>query len=478
MSATTRPNILMIVTDQERFDILGCNGSQICETPRLDELAAGGVRFDHAFTPTALCSPARGSLMTGLFPHTHGVLNNTHDGPAIATELDPALPTWARLLNEHGYRLGYVGKWHLGREMGPGRHHFHDDLAAAYDVAIAESDRPLVQVREAVVGNARMQIGGIDPRPIDEADTHLETNRALGLLERYAGSDEPFLLRVDYEGPHHPYMPPEPFASMYEPRSIPPWKNFVDDDPNKPEAHHRLIRQRGVHGMTWDDWQPIVSLYFGFMSFIDAEIGRLLDALVTHGLDENTIVIHTTDHGDMTGSHGGHFNKGPIMYDELYRVPLIIRDPVNGGRDELCSAMVSTVDVMPTIVDLVGIEPPTGTHGMTLRPLIDAAATPQDSRVSVFGEYHGEEWGLYSQRMVRTANAKFVYSPHGTDEIYDLEQDPHELRNLVADPSAARLARELEAEMLAWMQRTQDPLEGWASRVFSQGVQSWSAQHA
>ena len=351
---TEQPNIIMIVTDQERFDALGCNGGKICKTPNLDALALDGVRFEHAYTPTALCSPARGSLITGLFPHAHGVLNNTHDDPALAHELDRVHPTSARLLNAAGYRLGYVGKWHLGREQGPAEHGFHDDRSVKYDVALAETDRPLNNPHRVHVGRESMVIAGTDPLTPAETDTALQTNAAIELLGTYASLDRPFMLRVDYEGPHHPYMPPEPFASMYDPATIAPWVNFVDEDPYKPAAHHRLFRQRGVVGMTWEQWQPIISLYYGFVSFIDSEIGRILDTIDGLNLAGETVVIHTTDHGDMAGSHGGHFNKGPIMYEELYHVPLIVRDPRQSTGSGTCSALVSTLDLMPTIIDLAG----------------------------------------------------------------------------------------------------------------------------
>lgn len=459
------PNILMIVTDQERYDILGCNGSAICETPNLDQLASSGVRFDHAFTPTALCSPARGSLLTGLYPHSHGVLNNMHDEPAITTELDVNHATSAKSLRSAGYRLGYVGKWHLGRVLGPDRHHFHDDFSAAYDIALAESDRPLKDVHEAMVGRAPMQIAGVDPRPIVDTDTYSVTESGIKLLHTYSDLDKPFMLRVDYEGPHHPYMPPEPFASRYNPADIPAWENFLDNDPGKPAAHARLLRQRGVQGMTWDQWQPIIALYYGFMTFIDAEIGRLLNALEDGGLADNTVVIHTTDHGDMTGSHGGQFNKGPIMYDELYRVPLIIRDPRLSSAGHTCPAMVSTVDLMPTIVELAGVDVPDGVEGSSLVPFLGDTDLDDPARTSVFGEYHGGEWGLYSQRMVRTRTAKLVYSPHGTDELYDLVADPHELTNLIDIEASQPLLTELETLLVEWMRRTKDPLYGWAARI-------------
>lgn len=458
------PNILMIVTDQERFDALGCNGSTVCETPNIDELALRGVRFDSAFTPTALCSPARGSLFTGLFPHSHGVLNNTHDSPAIAHELDHSHATTAKSLKAAGYRLGYVGKWHLGRELGPGEHGFDDDRAIRYDVALAEVDRPLINPHRVHIGHDSMVIAGVDPASAPESDTAQNTDAAIDLLQTYATLDEPFMLRVDYEGPHHPYMPPEPFASRYDPSTIEPWPNFIDDDPNKPAAHHRLFGQRGSVGMTWEQWQPIIALYYGFVTFIDSEIGRLLQTVTELGLTGDTIVIHTTDHGDMTGSHGGHFNKGPIMYEELYHVPLIIADPRSKSGGTTCSDLVSTLDLMPTLVEMAGAEIP-HTHGNSLAGFLTEPGANDPSRDAVFAEYHGEEWGLYSQRMIRTKTAKYVYSPHGTDELYDLTADPHELENLIGRADASELLFALQTRLVQWMSDTDDPLYGWARRI-------------
>ena len=462
MAAT--PNILMIVTDQERFDALGCNGSPICETPNLDALALQGVRFDNAYTPTALCSPARGSLFTGLYPHSHGVLNNTHDSPAIAHELDEIHATSARSLKNAGYRLGYVGKWHLGRERGPGQHGFDDDRAIRYDVALAEVDRPLINPHRVHVGHTSMVIAGIDPASAPQSDTALNTDSAIDLLQTYAGLDEPFMLRVDYEGPHHPYMPPQPYASLYDPASIAPWDNFIDDDPNKPAAHHRLFGQRGSVGMTWEQWQPIIALYYGFVTFIDSEIGRLLHAITELDLADDTVIIHTTDHGDMTGSHGGHFNKGPIMYEELYHVPLIIANPRLSSGGMTCSNLVSTLDLMPTVIDLAGAAIP-DCHGSSLTHLLAEPETEDQSRDAVFAEYHGEEWGLYSQRMIRTKTEKYVYSPHGTDEFYDLADDPHELENLIDRADARARLFDLQSRLVQWMLETDDPLYGWARRV-------------
>jgi arylsulfatase A-like enzyme len=457
----------MIVSDQERADVLGCYGGP-CRTPAIDRLAADGVRFETCLAPTAICSPTRASFLTGLYPHGHGILNNVHEPDALRVELAPGTVTYPELLREAGYRLGYVGKWHAGRG-GPQALGFHDVLmapdvvAGANDEAIVEAEPELSEPIYARYPHGRLLIAGIDPRPPEATETRRDSDAAIGLLRQYADLDQPFCIRLDFEGPHHPYMPPEEFAALYEPSAIPPWPNFADDATTKPAAQARLIEQRGVVGWTWADWQPVVARYIGFVSFIDAEIGRVLDTVDALGLRETTVVIHTADHGDMTGSHGGQFNKGPLMYDEICRVPLIIRDPRSAGRG-VCRGLVGSPAVMPTILELAGVPVPPGLHVSSLVPSIDdPAAAPEGD--AAYAEYHGDEWGLYSMRMIRTRTAKYVYSPHGTDELYDLEADPYELVNRVDDPAQSELRARLQGRLRDWMIETDDPLALWARRV-------------
>jgi arylsulfatase A-like enzyme len=461
-----RPDLLMIVSDQERADVLGCYGGP-CRTPRLDGLAAEGVRFETCLAPTAICSPTRASFLTGLYPHGHGILNNVHEPDALRVDLAPGTATYPELLRDAGYRLGYVGKWHAGRG-GPEARGFHDVVmaqdvvAGANDEAIVETEPALSEPVYARYPHGRLLVAGIDPRPPELTETRRDSDAAIDLLRQYADLDQPFCIRLDFEGPHHPYMPPEPYAALYEPGAIPPWPNFEDDAAAKPAAQVRLIEQRGVAGWTWVDWQPVVARYFGFVSFIDAEIGRVLDALDTLGLRETTVVIHTADHGDMTGSHGGQFNKGPLMYDEVCRVPLIVRDPRSAGRG-VHRGLVGSLALMPTILELAGVPVPPGLHVSSLVPsVVDPTVAGHDA---AFAEYHGDEWGLYSMRMIRTDKAKYVYSPHGADELYDLVADPHELVNRVDDPAYSGLRAELRGRLRDWMIETDDPLALWARRV-------------
>jgi arylsulfatase A-like enzyme len=352
----------MVVADQLRSDVLGAYGSPICRTPELDRLAAGAVRFETCITPTALCSPARASLLTGRFPHGHGILNNTHEPDALRTELPADVPTYPALLRAAGYRLGHVGKWHAGGS-GPASVGYHDVvvhadvLAGIGQATIDASDRMLVEPVYLRYPHGRLLAAGIDPRPVEQTATHRDIDTAISFLERYASLGAPFFLRVDLEGPHHPYAPPAPYAALYPASAIPPWPNFAEDVAGKPAAQLRALEHRGVTGWSWEDWQPLVARYFAFVTFIDAEIGRLLAAVDRLGLADELVVIHTADHGDMTGSHGGQFNKGPMMYDEIYRIPLLVRAPATGPPG-VCRTPVGSLALMPTILELAGVAPP------------------------------------------------------------------------------------------------------------------------
>jgi arylsulfatase A-like enzyme len=309
-----------------------------------------------------------------------------------------------------------------------------------------------------------MIIAGTDPHPVDATETHRLVDAAIALLHRYAEGNQPFFLRMDFPGPHHPFMPPEPWATRYPPESIPPFPNFIETLADKPYAHRRLLTQRGVAGWGWERWRQVNAKLFGFMSYIDWEIGRLLEAVDRLGLREQLFVAHFADHGGMSGHHGGQFNKGPVMYDDVYHIPLIVRYPPLVRAGAVCPALVRHMDLMPTVLELAQVPVPDGLHARSLVPVLKG----ETDRFldAVFAEYHGEEWGLYSQRMLRTPTHKLVYNPHDRDELYDLVRDPHEMVNRAEDPAYAAVRERLERQLLDWMQATDDPLYLWTRRLY------------
>jgi arylsulfatase A-like enzyme len=473
--ADSRPNILLLLTDQERADLVDPDGLPV-ETPNVDRLRDAGTWFDRAYTPTSICTSARASLLTGLYPHAHGLINNSHEADAVRTELPEDLPTFGESLADAGYENGYVGKWHVGRrgpdpfgfEYAGGSDHFHDDLDDRYDryrdslgVGAERIEEPVY----AAVGDEEMLVSGTTSLPPEATRTYFLAELTVEAIERRAASDDdaPFFHRTDFYGPHHPYVVPEPYASMYDPDDVDPWPSYAETFDGKPRAHDEYRRYRGVDGFDWETWAEVVAKYFGFATFIDDQIGRILDALEESGLDEETVVVHTSDHGDFAGSHR-QFNKGPLMYEQTYRIPLVVRHPTEETVSET-DAFVHLHDLMPTFLDWADVAVPDGLHARSLVSVL-SEGTPDGWRDSAYAQYHGDEFGLYSQRMVRTDRYKFVYNGPDTNELYDLEDDPHELHNLADHPHYEGARREMRDRLVRWMDDVDDPLGRWAPKTF------------
>ena len=475
MADEDRPNVLLLLTDQERYDVGAPDGPDV-ETGAMDRLAREGMRFERAYTPISICSSARASLLTGCYPHVHGMLNNCHEPDAIRANLPRDLPTFGELLAEEGYANSYAGKWHVGRDQTPddfgfdylgggdGKHDSTDDEFRAHQREHGV-DPDGIELAETVYteGPDPLLVAGTTSVPPEATRPYYLAERTIERLERNASSDDPFFHRTDFVGPHHPYVVPEPYASMYDPDEIEPWPSFDETFAGKPGAHEQYLRYRGVEGFDWETWSRAVAKYFGFVTFIDEQMGRILDALDETGLADDTAVFHTADHGDFTGSHR-QFNKGPMMYEETYHVPLFARWPGVVDPGSRSGSFVRLLDLMPTFLELGGVEPPAGIDGRSLLPLL-RGRTPDDWPDAVVSQYHGDEFGLYSQRMLRTDRYKYVYNAPDVDELYDLRADPHELNNLSAHPEHRELRRELAGELATRMEATDDPLALWVSRI-------------
>jgi len=453
------PNVLLLLTDQERYDVSAPGGPDV-DTPNMDRLRRDGMRFDRAYTPISICTSARGSLLSGLYPHNHGMMNNCHGADALRENFPEDVPTFGELLNKYGYKNSYAGKWHVGRDQAPADFGFEylgggDGMHADRDAEFREYRRSLgvppdedaVELEDPVyVDNPDPElIAAKTPVPKEATRTHYLAEKTIERLEDCGHLDAPFFHRTDFVGPHHPYTVPEPYTSMYDPDDIEPWGSFDDAYADKPQVHENYLDYRGVADMEWDDWAEAVAKYFGFVTFIDDQIGRIVDALDDLDLDD-TAVFHAADHGDFTGSHR-QFNKGPMMYEETYHVPLLVRWPgvVEPGSE--CGEFVRLLDLMPTFLEMAGVTPPENIDGRSILPLLRGERLA-DWPDSLFAEYHGDEFGLYSQRMVRTDRYKFVYNAPDVNELYDLANDPDELDNLVDDPDYRDVRADLEATLL------------------------------
>lgn len=452
--ASERPNILLIFSDQFRSDCLGVHGHPLACTPHLDALAAAGMTFRQAYTPAPVCVPARTSLLHGCWPCRHGCLMN--DGLGITHPDTHALPSYSRQLASGGYWLGHIGKWQVSAGNPPAAFGFHEsNPAGGYGAWRAASGLPARPHRNGWFG---------------ETDTHIqpeqsrlgwEAGQVIQMLERASRHGQPFMVRWDTSEPHLPNVLPEPYASLVNPSQVPPWPGFPDSLAGKPFIQAQQRRTWRLDGWSWQDWAPIVARYLGEVSLLDAQVGRLLEALDRLGLAENTLVVFSADHGDLCGSHG-LIDKHYVMYDDVTRVPLLMRWPrglTRPGRQN-DAMVIQALDLARTFCEVAGVAVPETFQGRSLLPAL--ADQPEASRQDVFSMYHGNQFGFYTQRMVRGPRWKYVWNATAEDELYDLEADPGELQNRAAEPSCREVQQALRRRLVDWMHEVGDPqLNPW-----------------
>jgi arylsulfatase A-like enzyme len=447
------PNILLIFADQHRYDCTGANGHPFIQTPNLDRLAAEGLNYAHAFTPCPICVPTRASLLTGQWPAGRGgeghqaILNEGSEAPRpFRTEL----PTFSQALNAAGYFMGMAGKWQVNPELGPQAFGFHTYLDgggySAWRAAQGLPPRP----------HTNHWFGECDPCITPEhSRLAWGADCAIDLMRQGAASGKPFFVRWDPTEPHLPNVVPEPYCSLYPPAQIAPWPGFDDPLEGKPYIQKKMRQNWGIEGWSWQRWAPVVARYLGEITLLDAQVGRLLAELDRLGLAENTLVIYTCDHGDLGGSHG-MIDKHMVMYDDVLRVPLLLRWPARlpaGERRE--EFVIHALDLASTLLAAAGVSAPPTFRGQNLLDLVEGSAPP---RADAFAMYHGSQFGLYSQRSIRDRRWKYVWNPTAEDELYDLQTDPGEITNHAADPEYAPELRRLRGRVLDWMEEIRDPL--------------------
>lgn len=462
----TRPNVLLIMADQLRYDCLGYAGMAPVATPHIDRLASEGMWFESAFCHFPVCGPARQSLVCGRRPDSFGALWNASMGLKVSS-LEPTEYSWARTLQEEGYRNGYIGKWDVHPDYSP--------LAYGYDEYIDSRALHSMVLREQYpeVAYTNGYFGEPDPLALEHSSTHFTAAQAGELLGRLAASDGPWHLRVNFDEPHLPCRPAQPFAGMYRPEHTVPWGSFGETFEGKPYIQKQQLRNWGVESYGWADWAPIVARYYAVISQLDDAVGLLLNRLDDLGLREDTWVVFTTDHGDMSGGHR-MMDKHYVMYEDVVRVPLVMRWPGVIPAGCRTGEMIShLLDLPPTILDLCELAAPEGAcfHGRSFMNLLTGQTPPDEPRQEVVASYNGQQFGLYTQRMIRTKEWKYVWNLTDVDELYDLCRDPHELHNRIADPAESSVLRGLRARLYEVLRQDGDPMvrSGWLKRQLLEG---------
>lgn len=412
------PNILFVLCDQLGARWLPLHGHPIVTTPHLDRFASESAVFERAVTTSPICTPYRGCLLSGRYPSQTGLLENGQAYPA-------SLMSIADHLNEQDYSSHYVGKWHLSgspqqnRWAPPG-------MRAGFQNFIGWESHHVDHY-----GGLIWKDDPDNPIEMQGHETDALTDIALAQLSTAAKTGEPFFMILSYQAPHPPCSPPECFRAPYQ----------------RPD----LLREPNADASAWfkvDAWnadydiETFRQLYFGEISHLDAAFGRLITALDQTGSRENTLVVFTSDHGEMAGARGS-FGKG-LMYEEALHVPLIIRAPGQAaGRRTGFTA--STVDLLPTLLDYAGCAPVVNAEGVSLRPYIEGKSCAND-RVAI-SEYHNfcatsRDWKLMTRgRSLENA------------ELYNLAEDPYEMTNLLDEPSCADMQLRLSRELEQWHQR-------------------------
>lgn len=482
-----KPNVLLILTDQQRLSTLSCYGETPCKTPNLDKLAGKSVVFQNAYTATPLCSPARASLITGWYPHQHGITANVGDIGCSLPQIVDSPELLPRQLQRAGYVCGYTGKWHLchhtedlyyttqkltlpsdvgftGQDLpghGNGGHKFKE-----YKDYLADNGYKPHEVTEDLVEEIKSLkitwtgLYGTLREPDEEATmAFFLANHTISLIDQFTAEDrgEPFFIWHNFWGPHEPYYVPQKYLEMYKDVEIPPWPNYQWPSQTTPGPHQFYISP-SVNVLDWSDWAEAVKHYYAYVTLIDSAIGKIINHLEKRGVLENTVIIFMADHGETLGSHGGLMDKGIFHFEEIQRIPMMIFDPRTSGSPRVEEKLVSLIDIYPTILDLAGVDDgPAGREGRSLAALISDEDIPwRDSLVVTSEGICNVSLGL---RTIRYKNWKYCFTVSMDEMLFDLAEDPHELHNLAGEPQNRETLSMMRKKLYEFMERTNDRLK-------------------
>ncbi|MCF8363171.1 MAG: sulfatase-like hydrolase/transferase [Prolixibacteraceae bacterium] len=504
-----KKNLLFILTDQQSYDALSIAGNSVLKTPNIDRLAEEGAFFENAYTPQAVCGPARSSMLTGHTPENTGITNNTVYFRCDSNAM--SMPTFDEILTEHGYRCEYYGKWHSSSYRAPrvyqnpvqyapnGKWVFGPGGQAHMYRGYLEENavKPELQDGEFIENMSRFPY---EADPIDryfgmtmeeleasgskvyQPDQHgklqidkehtltaFQARQAIEAIDRL--QDEPFSITLSLHYPHSPITPAEPYYSMYPPEDMVPPVSIADRMQNSPYKNTNG-RKRLTEYANTEKIKYMISNYYGLIAEIDDWVGKILDKLEEHNLTENTMIIFASDHGEMLGAHG--MREKNVFYEESSHIPLLMRLPGEIEAGTVVDEYVSLVDLFPTILDYLKI-PEHPSDGVSLRGLIEGTDTEH-------GEYVVTEWdfrGPVSPNYMIIKDGWKLMVPYTKEAnvlnaLYDLNTDPYEFYNLIGNnPDAAdhkAKAEELRGYLLEWLDKTNSKhYDGVAARVLVDG---------
>lgn len=489
---TNRPNIVVIMTDQQRADFSAAEGYPLDPMPFVDQLGTEGQRFRHAYTPMPTCGPARTSLMTGRFPKATRVRENSGLGNVMALSDIP------RTLREQGYSINIAGKNHsylkkddfdwasMYMHTGGGREDRRTPEDETFDQWLKDLDHSVHPEPT--------------PFPLENQPPYRVVSDAMACLEE-RNTDQPFFLWLSFAEPHNPYQCPEPYFSMFPEEDIPDriaGPESIATKGDKWQWMRTLIEEKRPG---YDDtWRRFRATYLGMIRLIDDQIRRFVEHLESTGDAENTVFIFMSDHGDYVGEYGLQ-RKGVELPESLVRVPLVFTGPgirQHGMRDEF----VSLVDVFPTLCEMLGVPIPDGAQGRSLWPMLSGGDFPEAEFRSIYSElgvgalhytvderpelhfpYEGHSFDCLNSvtqsgnlKLVRMGDWALMLDSQGNGQMYNLANDPAEVNNLFGDSGHREKQLELTTELLKWTIRTEDDLPG-GRYVRKRPEHNWFAPH-
>jgi len=473
-----KKNIVLIIADQMRADALGHMNKRCLRTPHIDNIAARGCSFTNAVTPAPICGPARCSIFTGLYPHqAKGVLLEDKLGVRTAEERplgvlmdmmtnDSSIkepPLLTRRLREVGYHTAYAGKWHLGNDCildwfdEAFGYDNNDYLKYLAKNNLPDEGWPLKDsdVKTSRTPHMSVPKPKVNPLKPEECNDAWIADIAIDYITGRP-PQQPLFLVCGFNGPHPPFKIPEPYFSMYDPEEYPEPMNFrpTEGEPvGKNDSFYRILWRD--QGEQWENWKKTAAVYDGFCTQIDHEVGRLLACLEKEKLLDDTLVLFISDHGEQLGQHGLWHKMQ--AYEESLLVPLVMSEPGSDKPGELLKDKVSLIDIPSTILAFAGCTIPDSYNGINL---LDPRQRKPDrllfSEQENLGNFHREnDW-----RMVTDGRFKYIKNINDTNELYDLEHDPYEMKNLIRKPEYSKMVNEMAKELGKWMEETSDKYAG------------------
>ncbi len=423
-----KPNVVYVFSDEHRWQSMGCSEMPQLHTPVMDRMAKEGATFTHCISNYPVCSPYRAMLMTGRWPYQNRIIDN-----GIA--LNDSLPTIGKTFQAAGYTTGYIGKWHLG---GVRAESFGFDTSLIWTDESNHWDQGKYHPRKGTP---------VQPKGYNAT---LMTDQALQFIQE--NKEHPFFLMLSLHPPHSNFLDPPPEKKALYPEGALPWRGNVPEEIQKGKGDDSKIWGKN----TWPYYQG----YHAHISAIDDELGRLLKTLSELGLDENTIVIYTSDHGSMMGSHGLGGKRQP--YDESIRVPFLAHGPRIIPAGTRSDALFGAIDILPTVCGLAGLSAPPGCSGQDFSPWLTGKTGPAPEaqlimHISKENASGGEKHPAPLFRGLRTPRYTYAVCPDKPWLLFDTQEDPLQLKNLIDDPALSNVRKDLHTQLINTLKKAEDP---------------------